>query len=65
MPVKIKKQADTTQRSELSGFIKTQMLVLAFLDSVARPISVNGNVKSTYLDLLAVIVISPIAASNS
>ena len=64
-PSNIKKQADTSHRSELSGFIKIHMLGSVFRDSSPMPRSVNGNVKSTYRDLLAVIVISPTAASNS
>jgi len=38
-------------------------MLLSLAVTTASPISVKGNVKSTYKDLLSVIVISPTAAS--
>lgn len=38
-------------------------MLLSLAATTARPISVKGNVKSTYKDLLSVIVMSPTTAS--
>ena len=62
-----KKQAIVTQRSRVKGFKKTHaFLLLVSLTGtiIETPDSVYGNVKSTYKDLLAVIVVSPTTASN-
>ena len=66
-PVKKKKARLASQRSVVNGFKKIHAFLL--LSSFTRttidtPDSVYGNVKSTYKDRFATIVVSPTTASN-
>ena len=64
-PVKTNKAAVVSQRFGLSGFKKIHILLFRSVGTIIpMPMSVYGNVKSTYKDLLAVIVVSPTTASN-
>ena len=66
-PMNMKKHPVVNQRSQVNGSKNTQafLLLLSLIGtSMDTPDSVYGNVKSTYKDLFAVIVISPTAASQ-
>ncbi len=66
-PMKTKKQPLVIQRSQVKGFKNTHVFfVLLSLTgtTIDTPDSVYGNVKSTKLDLFAIIVISPTTASK-
>ena len=64
-PVNIKKTGVVIQRSVERGFKNIHMLLLlpSLRTTIAVPKSVNGSVKSTYLLLFDVIVISPTTPS--
>ena len=64
-PVNIKKTGVVIQRSVERGFKNIHMLLLlpSLRATIAVPKSVNGSVKSTYLLLFDVIVISPTTPS--
>ena len=66
-PVKTKKHPLVIQRSQLKGFKKIQafLLPLSLIGTTNDTSdSMYGNVKSTKLDLFAVIVVSPTTASK-
>ena len=66
-PIKTKKAAIVTQRSQVKGFKKAHafLFLLSLTGTIiCTPDSVYGKVKSTYNDLLALIVISPTTASK-
>ena len=64
--MKTKKHKLVIQRPTVRGFRKSHALFmeLAFVGTtIETPESVNGKVKSTYLDLFATMVMSPTAPS--
>lgn len=65
--MKTKKQELVSQRSHVKGFKKIHAFLLlpSFIGTtITTPDSVYGNVKSTYKDLSALIVVSAANASN-
>ena len=64
--MKTKKQKLVIQRSKVRGFRKSHALFLELAcvgTIIETPDSVNGKVKSTYLDLFSTMVKSPTAPS--
>lgn len=65
-PINKNKASVHSQSSLLKGVKKIHMFLFSALTGtiIDTPDSVYGSVKSTYFDLLAMIVVSPTTASN-